>query len=135
MKKLIFLIALCIQSLLLCEGTKIVIKNDLPKNATKNQMNSSSQKISPDIELDTLINNLFTGYKKKVKPVGVVNIKFSLIIEQIVEMVAKDELMVLNAWINQEWVDSRLRWNPLDFHNVTSFQVASDMVWTPDTFM
>ena len=84
---------------------------------------------------DALFNALFSKYQKKIKPSGVVSIKFSLVIEQIVEMVAKDELLVLDAWINQEWMDSRLSWNPLLNNNLTSFQISSDMIWTPDTFM
>ena len=53
-----------------------------------------------DVSSEPLINSLFSNYKKKIKPNGVVNIKFSLVIEQIVEMVAKDELLILDSWIN-----------------------------------
>jgi nicotinic acetylcholine receptor len=97
--------------------------------------NSHSEKQNVKDNNDALFNTLFSKYQKKVKPNGMVYIKFALVIEQIVEMVAKDELLVLDAWINQEWSDSRLSWNPASFNNVASIQISSDILWTPDTFM
>jgi hypothetical protein len=60
-----------------------------------NTMNNSTQ-----LSSDALIINLFSKYQKKIKPSGVVNIQFALVIEQIVEMIAKDELMILNSWVS-----------------------------------
>ena len=32
----------------------------------------------------------------------------------------------------QEWSDYKLRWNPVDFGNITSLRVPSEMIWIPD---
>uniref|UniRef100_A0ABM5F9Z6 Neuronal acetylcholine receptor subunit alpha-2 isoform X1 n=2 Tax=Pogona vitticeps TaxID=103695 RepID=A0ABM5F9Z6_9SAUR len=40
--------------------------------------------------------------------------------------------MTTNVWLKQEWNDYKLQWNPLDFDNVTSIRVPSEMIWIPD---
>ncbi|XP_067904980.1 neuronal acetylcholine receptor subunit alpha-4-like isoform X2 [Heterodontus francisci] len=41
-------------------------------------------------------------------------------------------MMTTNVWIKQEWHDFKLRWNPLDYGNVTSIRVPSELLWRPD---
>ncbi|XP_060692166.1 neuronal acetylcholine receptor subunit alpha-4-like [Hemiscyllium ocellatum] len=41
-------------------------------------------------------------------------------------------MMTTNVWIKQEWHDFKLRWNPLEYGNVTSIRVPSEFLWRPD---
>ncbi|XP_027391606.1 neuronal acetylcholine receptor subunit alpha-2-like isoform X3 [Bos indicus x Bos taurus] len=41
-------------------------------------------------------------------------------------------MMTTNVWLKQEWSDYKLRWNPVDFGNITSLRVPSEMIWIPD---
>lgn len=57
-----------------------------------------------------LIERLFKNYNKKVRPPGTVQIKFSLNLNQIVNLMEKDQIVVLNAFVDHEWTDNRLSW-------------------------
>ena len=62
-----------------------------------------------DVE-QMLIEKLFKDYNKKIRPSGTVEVKFSLNINQIVNLLEKDQIMVINAYVDHEWVDKRLKW-------------------------
>lgn len=57
-----------------------------------------------------LIERLFKSYNRKLRPPGAVQVKFALNLNQIVNLNQKDQIMVLNAFIDHEWIDSRLSW-------------------------
>jgi hypothetical protein len=69
-----------------------------------------------ELNLDTqseqlLIEKLFKVYNKKVRPPGTIQIKFALNLNQIVNLIEKDQIIVLNAFIDHEWTDERLAWS------------------------
>jgi hypothetical protein len=71
-----------------------------------------------ELNLDTqseqlLIEKLFRNYNKKVRPPGTIQIKFALNLNQIVNLIEKDQIIVLNAFIDHEWTDERLSWSNL----------------------
>lgn len=35
----------------------------------------------------------------------------------------------------KEWVDTNLRWNPLNYGNVQDLRIHPDKVWRPDVLM
>ena len=35
----------------------------------------------------------------------------------------------------QDWVDTRLEWDPTEFNNITLINVPRDTVWNPDVVM
>ena len=57
-----------------------------------------------------LIHKLFKTYNQKQKPAGNVNIKFALNLNHIVSVKAKDQIFMLNCFLDHEWVDKRLIW-------------------------
>ena len=44
----------------------------------------------------------------------------------------KSEYIEISAWMSQKWTDSKLRWNPLEYDNITDINVLPDKV-TPMT--
>ncbi|XP_067856850.1 neuronal acetylcholine receptor subunit alpha-4-like [Heptranchias perlo] len=40
--------------------------------------------------------------------------------------------MTTNVWVKQEWHDFKLRWNPMEYENVTSIRIPSEFLWRPD---
>lgn len=57
-----------------------------------------------------LIERLFKNYNRKLRPPGTVQVKFALNLNQIVNLNQKDQIIVLNAFIDHEWIDPRLSW-------------------------
>lgn len=37
-----------------------------------------------------------------------------------------------NLWLEMEWIDHRLSWEPQKYDNVKTIHVPSHKVWTPD---
>ena len=96
------------------------------------EMNSMVNKFemrTPEME-QKLLNKLFKNYNKKLKPSGTVEIKFALNLNQIINLVEKDQIVILNVFLDHEWIDNRLRWDPAEFNNITLLRISSDLVWT-----
>ncbi|XP_017320743.1 neuronal acetylcholine receptor subunit alpha-5 isoform X1 [Ictalurus punctatus] len=85
---------------------------------------------------DKLLKELFRKYQKWVRPVetlnGTIRVKFGLAISQLVDVDEKNQLMTTNVWMKQEWVDTKLRWNPKHYTGITYIRVPSDYIWIPD---
>lgn len=93
----------------------------------------SCKQIRTDIER-TLIANLFKDYDKNLKPCDSVEIKFSLNLNQIITLIEQEQILVINVYIDHEWMDPRLAWSPDEYQNITLLRVNSDLFWSPDTF-
>ncbi len=77
-----------------------------------------------------LIHKLLKNYSKKQKPAGTVEVKFALNLNQIVSVKAKDQVFMLNVFLDHEWVDSRLSWEPEENGNITILRISSEYLWT-----
>ena len=40
--------------------------------------------------------------------------------------------MTTNVWLDQEWDDELLTWNPADFGGITRIRIPCDLIWLPD---
>jgi hypothetical protein len=65
-----------------------------------------------------LIETLFKNYNKKVRPPGTIQVKFALNLNQIVNLIEKDQIIVLNAFVDHEWTDLRLSWSNFFLKNI-----------------
>ena len=93
-----------------------------------------SVQIAIAIKLQTteqLINNkIFNNYNRRLKPSGTVQVKFSLQLNQIVNVIEKDQIVLLSVFMDHEWIDDRLKWDPLEFNNTTLLRISADQIWT-----
>lgn len=96
------------------------------KNSTESVANSKKLMKTEK----SLINKLFRNYDKYSRPSDTVEIKFSLYLNQIVTLIEQDQIFVINAFLDHEWVDERLKWNPADFNNVSLLRINSELLWT-----
>ena len=78
---------------------------------------------------ELLVSKLLTGYNKIVKPPGQINVAVRINVLQVVNVIEKDQVIILNVWINQAWNDQRLSWKPQDYANKTYILIPSDKVW------
>jgi hypothetical protein len=84
-----------------------------------------------DIKSDQLfLKNLLKNYNKKIRPSDKVNIRFSLVLNQIVEIIENQQILVLNVYLDHKWIDHRLKWNPKEFKNTSLLRINSDFLWT-----
>ncbi|XP_043946390.1 neuronal acetylcholine receptor subunit alpha-4 [Protopterus annectens] len=85
---------------------------------------------------ERLLKKLFAGYNKFSRPVAnisdVVLVRFGLSIAQLIDVDEKNQMMTTNVWVKQEWHDYKLRWDPLEYDNVTSIRIPSELIWRPD---
>lgn len=40
--------------------------------------------------------------------------------------------MSTNMWVEQEWTDYKLRWDPEEYGGVSTLYVPSEQIWLPD---
>nr|XP_011439437.1 neuronal acetylcholine receptor subunit alpha-10 [Crassostrea gigas] len=83
-----------------------------------------------------LMNHILRGYEKAVRPVQnastAVIVKMGLTLTQIFDMDEKNQVLVTNVWLDQEWDDEFLKWDPLQFSNVTKIRIPCHKIWLPD---
>ncbi|XP_063315632.1 neuronal acetylcholine receptor subunit alpha-4 [Pelobates fuscus] len=85
---------------------------------------------------ERLLQKLFIGYNKWSRPVANISdavlVRFGLSIAQLIDVDEKNQMMTTNVWVKQEWNDYKLRWDPLEYENVTSIRIPSELIWRPD---
>ena len=40
--------------------------------------------------------------------------------------------MTTNVWLDQEWWDELLTWDPAEYGNITQIRIPCDEIWLPD---
>ncbi|KAK3726255.1 hypothetical protein RRG08_008636 [Elysia crispata] len=43
-----------------------------------------------------------------------------------------NQVLTINVWLEQEWEDERLTWNPQDYNNLTTLRIPCEKLWLPD---
>lgn len=91
----------------------------------------------PDEQL--LFQDLMIGYEKSVRPVinssTVLTVTLGLKLNQIVDLDERHQVLTTNVFIDQEWRDENLVWEPHKYNNVKSLRIPTKQVWLPDTFI
>jgi hypothetical protein len=82
-----------------------------------------------------LTKKLLKGYDKTLRPDDTVKLKFSMHLNRIITIIEKEQILVVNVFVDHEWVDNRLKWNPSEHNNISLLRVISDLIWVPDTFI
>lgn len=83
-----------------------------------------------------LLYHLLRGYEKAARPVRNAStpiiLKLGLTLTNIVDIDEKNQVLTTNVWLDQEWRDELLQWNPDDFNGITSIRIPCDLLWLPD---
>lgn len=77
-----------------------------------------------------LIDRLLKNYDKRLKPSDSVEIKFALNLNQIITLIEQEQIIVINVFLDHEWFDQRLRWNPVEYKNITLLRINSELLWS-----
>ncbi|CAF1146456.1 unnamed protein product [Adineta ricciae] len=83
-----------------------------------------------------LLYFLMRNYSNSVRPVHnasvPVPVKLGLTLTQIFDMMEKNQILITNVWLDQEWHDEFLQWNPDDFNGIRRLNLPSKLIWLPD---
>ncbi|EJW69880.1 acetylcholine receptor protein alpha 1, partial [Wuchereria bancrofti] len=44
----------------------------------------------------------------------------------------KNQILTTNLWLEMQWNDSKLTWDPSKYGGITTLHIPSDQIWTPD---
>ncbi|KAL3310613.1 hypothetical protein Ciccas_010820 [Cichlidogyrus casuarinus] len=83
-----------------------------------------------------LIRKLFANYDPGTRPVfdarNVINVTFGLSLILISDMDEVNQVLTINVWIEQEWKDERIRWNPAEYNGLSILRIPCEKLWLPD---
>merc|ERR1712130_712060 len=83
-----------------------------------------------------LYSNLLANYDRLIRPVAnssdrlTVHIRLKL--SQVIGVDMRRQILTTNVWVEQEWADYKLSWNPADYGGVKHLHVPSQDIWLPD---
>ena len=87
----------------------------------------------------TLQTNLFSGYKKGVRPAlnqsEPLNIGVFFFLSSLNSFSEVDETLSLTAGIGLNWTDASLNWNPSSYGNLYTTIIDPVEIWTPPIFL
>ncbi|XP_006893533.1 PREDICTED: acetylcholine receptor subunit gamma [Elephantulus edwardii] len=88
---------------------------------------------------ERLLADLMRDYDPNLRPAeheeDVVNVSLKLTLTNLISLNEREEALTTNVWIEMQWCDYRLRWDPQDYEGLWVLRVPSPMVWRPDVVL
>ncbi|XP_070345502.1 acetylcholine receptor subunit gamma isoform X8 [Equus asinus] len=88
---------------------------------------------------ERLLADLMHNYNPHLRPAerdsDVVNVSLKLTLTNLISLNEREEALTTNVWIEMQWCDYRLRWDPQDYEGLWVLRVPSTMVWRPDVVL
>uniref|UniRef100_A0A914YI99 Neurotransmitter-gated ion-channel ligand-binding domain-containing protein n=1 Tax=Panagrolaimus superbus TaxID=310955 RepID=A0A914YI99_9BILA len=86
-----------------------------------------------------LMRDLMHGYVAEERPVidssQPVIVKLGVTIQQIIDLKEREEQLEVNMWLRYSWKDENLRWDPIQYENVSDLPHPAGAIWTPDVLL
>merc|ERR1712165_11969 len=83
-----------------------------------------------------LYSNLLANYDRLIRPVANssdrLTVHMRLKLSQVIGVDMRRQILTTNVWVEQEWADYKLSWNPDDYGGVKHLHVPSQDIWLPD---
>ncbi|XP_075537182.1 neuronal acetylcholine receptor subunit alpha-10-like [Dermacentor variabilis] len=83
-----------------------------------------------------LMDSLLRHYDASVRPVKnssePVIIRLGITLTQIFDLDEKNQVLTTIVWLDQEWFDEYLVWDPLEFGNFSNLRLPCQKIWLPD---
>ncbi|KAK0408386.1 hypothetical protein QR680_003923 [Steinernema hermaphroditum] len=88
---------------------------------------------------DQLYEDLLYYYNKNVRPVKnaseAVQVKFGASIIRIIDVDEVNQVLTTNLWLEMQWYDYKLTWDPSKWNGIKKLHVPSDQIWIPDILL
>ncbi|XP_049594561.1 cholinergic receptor, nicotinic, beta 1 (muscle) like [Syngnathus scovelli] len=86
-----------------------------------------------------LHEEIFKNYNLKVRPAQYweekVMVRVGMTLSQLVSLNEKNGEMTTNVFMNLEWKDYRLSWDPKAYDNIDVLRIPANKVWRPDIYL
>ncbi|CAP25919.2 Protein CBR-ACR-25 [Caenorhabditis briggsae] len=86
-----------------------------------------------------LYTELLEDYEPLERPIEnsseAVMVRMGLVLQQIVDVDEKNQVVDVNAWLKFSWIDYSLKWEPEEYGGVTDLRFRKGQLWTPDVLM
>ncbi|CAJ0563897.1 unnamed protein product, partial [Mesorhabditis spiculigera] len=86
-----------------------------------------------------LIQDLKVGHDPVERPVSnhreAVDCQIRILLQQLVDVDEKNQVVTLVIWTQMTWHDYKMRWDPIEYGNITTLQVPSGSLWKPDVLL
>lgn len=83
-----------------------------------------------------LYEDLFSDYNRLILPVArnktKVRVSVGLKLGQILDLNLKQQILSTNVWVEQNWHDYKLEWNPDLYDGIDMIHVPAENIWIPD---
>ncbi|XP_037079403.1 acetylcholine receptor subunit alpha-L1-like [Pollicipes pollicipes] len=83
-----------------------------------------------------LMDFIVRGYDPDVRPLlnasHSISIQLGITLTQIFDMGEKNQVLTTNVWLDQEWTDELLTWDPKRFGGMMELRVPCEKIWLPD---
>ncbi|CAI9742500.1 neuronal acetylcholine receptor subunit alpha-10-like [Octopus vulgaris] len=114
----------------------IVLSNiPLPCHAYTTACDKQTKNISIE---QLLLRSLMHGYDKSVRPVynssKAVVVGLGLTLTQILDVDEKNQVLTTNVWLETEWEDEKLSWDPEEY-GLNNTRIPCQMIWLPDVLL
>ncbi|XP_064459793.1 acetylcholine receptor subunit alpha-like 1 [Ornithodoros turicata] len=97
---------------------------------------SAVRETASNADTKRLYHDLINGYSSLIRPVGNnsdrLTVKMGLRLSQLIDVNLKNQIMTTNVWVEQEWNDYKLRWDPEEYGGVSKVHVPAEQIWLPD---
>ncbi|OXB62095.1 hypothetical protein ASZ78_010500 [Callipepla squamata] len=88
---------------------------------------------------EKLLQDLMTNYNRHLRPAlrgdQVIDVTLKLTLTNLISLNEREETLTTNVWIEMQWSDYRLRWDPEKYDDIQQLRVPSTMVWLPDVVL
>lgn len=86
-----------------------------------------------------LLADLFKNYNPTERPVeketDFIDLEIGLSVVQINDIDEKQQIIKFSGWLDMSWHDTNLKWNPVEYGNITVISMLSSRVWVPDIIL
>ncbi|KAK6763213.1 hypothetical protein RB195_023794 [Necator americanus] len=88
---------------------------------------------------EQLYEDLLYYYNKNVRPVKnaseSIKVKFGASLIRIIDVDEVNQVLTTNLWLEMQWFDYKLSWDPIRWGGIRKLHIPSDQIWIPDILL
>ncbi|KAL3865574.1 hypothetical protein ACJMK2_042949 [Sinanodonta woodiana] len=111
-----------------------LITASIKADSAINRTNTRRSKSSTDEQ--RLYRYLMKNYDRNTRPVynasQAVNVSVGISLTQIFDVDERNQVITTNIWLDQEWMDEKLIWDPQEYSGLSVLRIPCMSIWRPD---